>query len=460
MWSDMPPRPKKRREPLAETYIFQLRIDLADARPPIWRRLEVRSDVNLWTLHRVIQGAFSWDDAHLYRFSLGDPFGWDSELFLCAFDVSDGEDGTSVEKVRLDETLQEVDDQLEYLYDYGDSWHLKIRLEKVRRALPDDPTVVCTNGRRAAPPEDSGGISDAEYLAEFFKDPAFFDIEATNELIGSWLETPAGFAPAGSNPSLTESAEAEHAQLLRFPQFRAILDHCYDPQARHQITSRLQQLETAHHQDILPDEAVRLESLSAVQLFLDQVGTGVKLTSAGYLPPKIAYRIGQELGLWGFQLSTGGESKMLQVMDFRAALQHVGLVRKYKGGLVLTKAGKDGLEVPPLLWNHLASRLLPRDTTSRNFAHDAALLVLLCAATSDGALDLDMVANVMTASGWRVNDESVEKHDVVFQGSWQTVLLWYIAPKDERLWFKSTVSPAAAEIARAALLRMKPASTV
>lgn len=79
----------------------------------------------------------------------------------------------------------------------------------------------------------------------------------------------------------------------------------------------------------MPDESTLFESLSAVRLTLEEIDSGVKLTGAGYLPPKIAYRIGEELGLAGFELSSGGESKMLQVRHFRQVLQHAGLLRKY-----------------------------------------------------------------------------------------------------------------------------------
>lgn len=212
----------KRRDPLPETYISQLRIDLAEARPLIWRRIEIGSDVDLWTLHRVIQGTFNWFDAHLYRFSLGRPFSRQSELFLSEIEMRDGEcEGTNAADIRLDETLQHSGDQLEYMYYYGDNWHLQIKLEKIRPALPDGPTAVCIDGQRAAPPEDSGGMVEAEFLAEFIEHPAFFDPDATNELIGSWLETPAGFAPA---VALSNADSELHAQLQRFPQFRHILD--------------------------------------------------------------------------------------------------------------------------------------------------------------------------------------------------------------------------------------------
>src|SRR5699024_12301632 len=99
----------------------------------------------------------------------------------------------------------------EYHYDYGDNSQLTITLDQPRLASPRDPTAVCTAGRRATPPEDSGGITDPDYLAEFIRDPALFDLTPPNENIGSWLETPPGFAPAGVIPGLSETEEHEHA---------------------------------------------------------------------------------------------------------------------------------------------------------------------------------------------------------------------------------------------------------
>ena len=45
-----------------------------------------------------------------------------------------------------------------YVYDFGDDWRDDIVVEKI---VPAEPGVVCprgTGGRRAAPPEDCGGI--------------------------------------------------------------------------------------------------------------------------------------------------------------------------------------------------------------------------------------------------------------------------------------------------------------
>src|SRR4051794_7095918 len=58
--------------PRAPTSIHQLKVTLMDTRPPIWRRLQVASTINLRRLHDVIQTAMGWEQAHLYQFSVGD----------------------------------------------------------------------------------------------------------------------------------------------------------------------------------------------------------------------------------------------------------------------------------------------------------------------------------------------------------------------------------------------------
>ena len=164
-------RPELRRAPRADVAIFRVRVDLDDASPPIWRRLDVRSDLPLDVVHQVLQVAFDWTDSHLHRFSLGGgPFDGHSQLFLCPHDVEDrdfdGDEGVPASEVRLDETLQEPGNVLHYVYDYGDFWELTLRLEEILPAGGDSPTAAVVDGRRAAPPEDCGGITDAESLAE------------------------------------------------------------------------------------------------------------------------------------------------------------------------------------------------------------------------------------------------------------------------------------------------------
>ena len=51
------------------TAVAILRIELQDINPLIWRRVAVRTAVNLETMHRVIQATMGWLDYHLWEFT-------------------------------------------------------------------------------------------------------------------------------------------------------------------------------------------------------------------------------------------------------------------------------------------------------------------------------------------------------------------------------------------------------
>jgi hypothetical protein len=180
-----PEQPPSLRKPRRnDAVLLRLRVDLEHARPPIWRRLDVRSDIGLDVFHEVLQGAFGWTDSHLHRFALGNPFDRNAELFLCPYDAEeDPDEGIPEENVTLDETLSEPGDVLRYCYDYGDSWDLSIALESVIPLAEAVPVAVCIGGRRAAPPEDCGGLRDAADLAEILEDPGHFDLDEINQAL-------------------------------------------------------------------------------------------------------------------------------------------------------------------------------------------------------------------------------------------------------------------------------------
>ena len=86
------PPPARRRPRRLDVVTYVVRIDLKGTRPPLWRRLELASDLFLHDLHDVIQAAFGWTDSHLHRFGSGpEYYSRDTEYYLCPFDVEEGE---------------------------------------------------------------------------------------------------------------------------------------------------------------------------------------------------------------------------------------------------------------------------------------------------------------------------------------------------------------------------------
>ena len=49
---------------------YQFRVVVQGISPLIWRRLLIRSDTSLATLHAALQTVFAWSDTHLHSFHI------------------------------------------------------------------------------------------------------------------------------------------------------------------------------------------------------------------------------------------------------------------------------------------------------------------------------------------------------------------------------------------------------
>ena len=359
---------------------------LDDGDPVIWRRLDLRSDLTLDLVHQVLQVAFDWTDSYLHRFSLGGgAFARHSQLFLCPYDVDNAEgpedDGRPDAETRLDQTLGEPGDVLHYLYDYGDNWGLTLRLEEVISAETERPAAVVVDGERAAPPEDCGHLVDADSLARVLPNPTLFEPDRINNGLSSTYFV---LREAGIDVRL-----ADLVQRLT-----------YAPSG-HDLASAALSLTGAQPLDPI----AMADSLRAYQWFLNRAkGGGIPLTSAGYLKPadvEQASKIVPEMNDW-----IGKHNREVQchpLLQFREGMQSLGLLRKYKGTLLLTKAGSAAQSDLGRLWEHLAGRLIPR--SGGEFIAQATILMLAFAAASAGSpLPLHTVAVLLTELDWRHAD--------------------------------------------------------
>jgi ribonuclease HI len=112
--------PSLRRPRRPEAVTYRVRVDLRDTKPPVWRRLELASDLFLDDIHQILQVAFDWSGTHLHMFSSGfSAHSPDSEYYLCPYEVSEGKVGIPEEEVRLDEILVDTGDKMHYMYDFG-----------------------------------------------------------------------------------------------------------------------------------------------------------------------------------------------------------------------------------------------------------------------------------------------------------------------------------------------------
>ena len=163
--------------------VYRLRIDLKGAKPPIWRRVEVPGDLTLAALHEVIQTVFEWEGYHLHVFETGFGDFGDGDV-----DLGHGLDGD----VTVEQILAGPGAKLTYVYDYGDYWEHVVRVERTYQGDPEVHYPRCIGGRRAAPPEDCGGLWEyQESLREHGDAGAdIFDREELNRRLseGRWSD--------------------------------------------------------------------------------------------------------------------------------------------------------------------------------------------------------------------------------------------------------------------------------
>jgi hypothetical protein len=210
--------------PRGQREVFQVKIVLEGSKPPIWRRVLIPANLRLPDLHGVVQLAMGWHACHLYHFMVGnrseglrfygDPDPLDIDLMQQA-------EGVFINdlNVPIDHLLVNRKDWIRYEYDFGDGWIHRLTLEDIHvqpLKLARLPRFVA--GKRACPPEDSGGVPGYEQALEILADPAHpehqelltwigpfdphrFDLEAVNaDLVESFGVKPKNQAEMVSKP--------------------------------------------------------------------------------------------------------------------------------------------------------------------------------------------------------------------------------------------------------------------
>jgi hypothetical protein len=122
----------------APVEIVTLKVTLKDVKAPkVTRTIQVPATCTLHQLHRAVQDAMGWEDAHLFQFR----------------DAKGAQIRSLKKKLVVDHA------PLTYEYDMGDSWEHSIAVVRGRRASSSSPNhypaLVAWTG--ACPPEDCGG---------------------------------------------------------------------------------------------------------------------------------------------------------------------------------------------------------------------------------------------------------------------------------------------------------------
>lgn len=161
--------------------IYQLKITLRAAHPPIWRRVSVPGRFNLQQLHQVIQVAMGWEDCHLHQFVIdGEFYGQPT--------AEDCEPVNDEQAFTLEQIAPSAQRKFIYEYDFGDDWLHDILVEDITPPSPGQQYPQCLKGKRACPPEDVGGLGGYEVFLEVIQDKDHVDHDSYLEWIGGGFD--------------------------------------------------------------------------------------------------------------------------------------------------------------------------------------------------------------------------------------------------------------------------------
>jgi len=172
--------------------VFQLRAQLKEVRPVIWRRLLVPGSVRLDKLHLMLQAAMGWTNSHLHCFRVGK--------------LTYGSQYDDYPEDELDEKSVSVVGALKdqrrfvYEYDFGDSWEHDVVVEDRLAPRLGLKFAVCLDGQNACPPEDCGGVPGYRAMLESLADPK----DGEHDRYLAWLGDP-------FDPTCFDLAEANAA---------------------------------------------------------------------------------------------------------------------------------------------------------------------------------------------------------------------------------------------------------
>ena len=351
---------------------YDLRVSIQDTEPEIWRRLLVPETITVPELHRVLQTAFGWENRHLFGIRCVDRLGQARDIIGPddAAAETGAEPASGVVLFELLDAQRTGPSPLEYEYDFGDSWtHL---VEVMGPAELPTGVVRCVGGSHRGPVEDAGGTSGYARLIEALADPSHED----HQELADWYEFATGQDAGTFKPDAFDAAA---------------------------LNSRLDGLAKSLW-PVPPTDGEIDAVVRPVQWLLTHAGSdGLQLTQDGYLKPAVVSEAVRALG-WSYRWpgAANRESQTLPVLRLRQQLQAWKLLRKSKGRLVLSPAGRKMRDGGRPLWDYLAQAVSSPADKSAAVAARIVVHWLLEGSTPSWDRRPRIIADTLTAAGFRM----------------------------------------------------------
>ena len=353
-----------------------VRIELEEIPYPVWRRIEVPAKTTLDRFHQLLQAAMGWYDMHLHCFTSARTSAFTGEpiVYVTQNEIDELGQGILEDTTTVEQLLPSDGSTAYYQYDYGDGWmHLLSREASGDRTAEFEGSVFL-GGLGACPPEDSGGPAGIEQMYELKQrqatDPASltaderellaimgdeFDLENPQLDVRAFLvqALPTAEVLKRFGPAVQEYF-ANHGNPLP-----------YDVRELAAVAARSMVDETGMRflSADLSDELAEAIA-GTIRKWLSYFEDGVKLTEAGWLPPKLVDRLIED-GLVDSLTADEDKSGRREIDEptvqfAREYLMQLGYLRKYKGAIVVPKKIQAILDDDHALVEVSVSRMLPR----------------------------------------------------------------------------------------------------
>jgi hypothetical protein len=190
---------RKKSDERSFTLWWQVRIDLLDVTPRVWRRVLIPEDLTLPRLNYIIQVCMGWTHSHLHEFVLGG-----KRYSTYDPDFADELKQLDEQRVVLCRAMSPESRCFDYIYDFGDNWHHVITVEDPYAGTTKQGlSLRCLAGENACPPEDVGGAGGYQDFLAAIADPSHEEHDHFLEWAGGSFD-PTRFDLDSVNENLAE----------------------------------------------------------------------------------------------------------------------------------------------------------------------------------------------------------------------------------------------------------------
>ena len=142
--------------------LFQLKVELADSEPLIWRRFLIESDRNFEELHATIELVMNWPDYAHYGFEESHPSKGITDRKLVMDDLWNYHHS----QVKISEILHMGTKNFHYYHCSFDYWKHIVHIENILTKNKNSHYPVCIAGERNCPPEFAESIESFNQYIE------------------------------------------------------------------------------------------------------------------------------------------------------------------------------------------------------------------------------------------------------------------------------------------------------